>query len=403
MYRARDKKLDRDVAIKVLPQSVAADPDTLARFEREAKSVAALSHQNILAIHDFGNQDGIAYAVMELLEGETLRGKLDAGPIPQKQAVDYALQVAKGLSAAHEKGIVHRDLKPENLFVSRDGHLKILDFGLAKRVEAVAPGKETSAPTGSGHTEPGTVMGTVGYMSPEQVKGFQVDHRSDIFSFGAILYELLSGKKAFSRETNAETMAAILRDEPEELSASARNISPALDRIVKHCLEKDRDNRFQSARDIAFNLSEQFAPAATGGAREPAPPIALGGFLGRRAAVPVRRRQRRPRGPGRRPVRGDRDRPLAVSVSLGRCERLGGPPEGRDRRRAGPGRQARRALRAGGKHPRGRFRHSRERPARRHPDGSAALVRDVQSGPPDVERLCGAGRRRRAHRRNGRR
>src|ERR1700736_176297 len=174
VYRARDGKLDRDVAVKVLPQSVAADLDTLARFEREAKAVAALSHPNILAIHDFGNQDGVAYAVMELLEGETLRGRLDAGPITQKQAVDYALQVAKGLSAAHEKGIVHRDLKPENLFVSRDGHVKILDFGLAKRVEPVAPGEETSAPTGSGHTEPGVVMGTAGYMSPEQVKGLQV-------------------------------------------------------------------------------------------------------------------------------------------------------------------------------------------------------------------------------------
>jgi TolB-like protein/Tfp pilus assembly protein PilF len=278
VYRARDRKLDRDVAVKVLPQSVATDPDTLARFEREAKAVAALSHPNILSIHDFGNQDGIAYAVMELLEGETLRGKLDAGPIPQKQAVDYALQIAKGLSAAHEKGIVHRDLKPENLFVSRDGHLKILDFGLAKRVEAVAPGKETSAPTGSGHTEPGTVMGTVGYMSPEQIKGFPVDHRSDIFSFGAILYELLSGKKAFRRDTSAETMAAILRDEPEELAGSARNISPVLDRIVKHCLEKDREHRFQSARDIAFNLSEQFSPAATSGPRETAPPVASEGL-----------------------------------------------------------------------------------------------------------------------------
>src|SRR6202011_917826 len=177
VYRARDKKLDRDVAVKVLPESVAADPDALARFEREAKAVAALSHQNILAIHDFGNQKGVAYAVMELLEGETLRGKLDAGPIPQKQAVDYALQVAKGLSAAHEKGIVHRDLKPENLFVTKDGHVKILDFGLAKRIESVAPGEETSAPTVSGHTEPGTVMGTVGYMSPEQVRGIPVDHR----------------------------------------------------------------------------------------------------------------------------------------------------------------------------------------------------------------------------------
>src|ERR1700687_1486025 len=172
VYRAKDTRLAREVAIKVLPQSVAADPETLARFEREAKAVAALSHPNILSIFDFGTQDGVSYAVMELLEGETLRGKLDGGQISQKQAVDYALQVAKGLSAAHEKDIVHRDLKPDNLFVSRDGHLKILDFGLAKKVEAVAPGKETSAPTGSGHTEPGVVMGTAGYMSPGQVKGF---------------------------------------------------------------------------------------------------------------------------------------------------------------------------------------------------------------------------------------
>ena len=275
VYRARDNKLDRDVAIKVLPQSVATDPDTLARFEREAKAVAALSHPNILSIFDFGVAAGIAYAVMELLEGETLRGKLDAGPITQKQAVDYALQVARGLSAAHGKGIVHRDLKPENLFVSRDGHLKILDFGLAKRVETVA---EMSAPTRSGHTEPGTIMGTAGYMSPEQVKGLPVDHRSDIFSFGTILYELLSGKRAFKRETNAETMAAIMRDEPPELSESGRNISPALDRIVKHCLEKDRDHRFQSASDIAFNLLEQSSTSGTSGARETAPPISPAGF-----------------------------------------------------------------------------------------------------------------------------
>src|SRR6266536_3724428 len=278
VYRARDSKLKRDVAIKVLPQSLAADPEALARFEREALAVAALSHPNILSIFDFGAQEGISYAVMELLEGGTLRGKLDAGPITQKQAVDYALQVAKGLSAAHEKGIVHRDLKPENLFVTRDGHLKILDFGLAKRVEAVAPGKETSAPTGSGHTEPGTVMGTAGYMSPEQVKGLPVDHRSDIFSFGPILYELLSGKKAFKRDTNAETMAAIMRDEPPELSESGRNISPALDRIAQPCLEKDRDHRFQSARDIAFNLLEQSTPTVTIGAREIAPPISSEGL-----------------------------------------------------------------------------------------------------------------------------
>jgi TolB-like protein/tetratricopeptide (TPR) repeat protein len=272
VYRARDWKLDRDVAVKVLPKAVAADPGTLARFEREAKAVAALSHPNILAIFDFGTHEGTAYAVTELLEGETLRGKLDAGPVALKQAVDYALQVAKGLSAAHEKGVVHRDLKPENLFVTKDAHLKILDFGLAKRVEPVAPGEETSAPTVSGQTEPGTVMGTVGYMSPEQVKGLQVDHRSDIFSFGTILYELLSGKKAFKRATNAETMAAIMRDEPPELSGSGRNISPALDHIVGHCLEKDRDNRFQSAKDVAFALSEASAPMAASGAQLAAPP-----------------------------------------------------------------------------------------------------------------------------------
>jgi serine/threonine protein kinase/tetratricopeptide (TPR) repeat protein len=267
VYRARDSKLKREVAIKVLPQSVAADADSLARFEREALAVAALSHPNILAIHDFGNQDGIAYAVMELLEGETLRGKLDSGPIPQKQAVDCALQVARGLSAAHEKGIVHRDLKPENLFVTKDGHLKILDFGLAKRMgPAVSPEEQTRAPTVTGHTEPGTVMGTVGYMSPEQVRGLPVDHRSDIFSLGAILYELLSGKRAFSQPTAADTMSAIMKEEPTELTQSGRNVSPALDHIVKHCLEKDRDNRFQSAKDVAFDLSEHASQPILGGA-----------------------------------------------------------------------------------------------------------------------------------------
>jgi len=166
VYRARDSRLGREVAIKVLPESLARDAQAMARFEREALAVASLSHPNILAIHDFGSQDGMVYAVMELLEGETLRARLAADPIPPKQAVDYALQIAKGLSAAHEKGVVHRDLKPENIFVGEDGHVKILDFGLAKRTEPVAPGKETSAPTDSGFTSPGTVMGTVGYMSP---------------------------------------------------------------------------------------------------------------------------------------------------------------------------------------------------------------------------------------------
>ena len=261
VYRARDRKLDRDVAVKVLPQTVANDPDALARFEREAKAVAALSHPNILSIFDFGTQDGTAYAVTELLEGETLRGRIDGGAIGQKQVVDWALQIAKGLSAAHGKGVVHRDLKPENVFVTKDGHVKILDFGLAKRIDEPA-GDQTNAPTGSGHTAPGTVMGTVGYMSPEQVRGLPVDHRSDIFSFGAILYELLSGRKAFKKDTASDTMAAIMRDEPPELAESGRAIPVALDHIVRHCLEKDRDARFQSARDVTFALSE--ASGSTG-------------------------------------------------------------------------------------------------------------------------------------------
>ncbi len=256
VYRARDAKLDRDVAVKVLPAQLTANADALARFEREAKAVAALSHPNILAIHDFGTHDGISYAVTELLEGETLRGKLDGSAVTQRQAVDWALQIAKGLSAAHGKGVVHRDLKPDNIFVTNAGHVKILDFGLAKRLDA-APGEQTSAPTsGGGHTEPGTVMGTMGYMSPEQVRGLPVDHRTDLFSFGAILYELLSGRKAFKRDTASDTIAAIMRDEPPELTQSGRNVSPALDHIVRHCLEKDRENRFQTAKDIAFALSE---------------------------------------------------------------------------------------------------------------------------------------------------
>ena len=279
VYRARDSKLDRDVAIKVLPPSFARDPEMQARFEREAKAVASLSHPNILSIFDFGTQGGVAFAVMELLKGATLRERLDAETIPQKQALEYALQVAKGLAAAHDQGIVHRDLKPENLFVTKGGHLKILDFGLAKRVETVNTVEnvntevETSAPKASdGLTEPGAIMGTVGYMSPEQVRGLAVDQRSDIFSFGAILYELLSGKKAFKRDTAVDSMLAILKEEPPELSGSGRNISPALDHVVKHCLEKDPDDRFQSAHDIAFAISEQSSSPSTSGVQLASPP-----------------------------------------------------------------------------------------------------------------------------------
>jgi formylglycine-generating enzyme required for sulfatase activity len=263
VYRARDRRLDRDVAVKVLPEAVSNDARALARFEKEAKAVAALSHPNILAIHDFGSQEGLAFAVMELLVGETLRDRLNLGRIPQRQAVDLASQIAKGLVAAHEKGVVHRDLKPENIFLTKDGHLKILDFGLAKRVENVgSAGEDLSTSTWAGQTDPGGVVGTVGYMSPEQVRGLPVDHRTDIFSFGAVLYEMLSGRRAFKKETAADTISAILKEEPPELSGSDAKVPPALEGVVRHCLEKDRDHRFQSVRDVAFALAESQEPGA---------------------------------------------------------------------------------------------------------------------------------------------
>ncbi len=273
VYRARDTRLARDVAIKVLLEDFLEGEGRKARFGREAKALAALNHPNVAAIYSFeeildsSSSSSRHVLVMELLEGTTLRDKLDR-PIPPKQAADYALQIAKGLSAAHEKGIVHRDLKPENLFVTNDGRLKILDFGLAKRSEREKTDDETSAPTESKHTEPGAVVGTVAYMSPEQVRGLPVDDRSDIFSFGTILYELLSGKKAFKGDSASETMAAIMRDEPPELSESGRSVPPSLDHIVKHCLEKSREDRFQSAKDIVFALSEAAAPVVASGSRE---------------------------------------------------------------------------------------------------------------------------------------
>ncbi len=256
VYRARDSRLDRIVAVKVLPASFAADPDRLRRFEQEARSVAALNHPNILAVHDIGTHDGSPYMVCELLEGETLRARLHGGVLSPRKAVEFAIQIAEGLAAAHEKGIVHRDLKPENIFLTKDGRVKILDFGLAK----IAPGgsEPNAAQTlTSAHvalTEAGQVLGTAGYMSPEQVRGLAVDHRSDIFAFGAIFFEMLSGKRAFSRDTAAETMTAILKEDPPELTELNRNISPALERITHHCLEKSPDQRFQSARDLAFDL-----------------------------------------------------------------------------------------------------------------------------------------------------
>jgi serine/threonine-protein kinase len=256
VYRASDTRLGREVAVKVLPESLSQDPGALARFEHEARAVAALSHPNVLAIHDFGNQDGVVYAVTELLEGETLRQRLDSGPLPQKRGIEFALGIAKGLSAAHEKGIVHRDLKPENLFITRDGQLKILDFGLAKRVPHIPEKDASSAPTQAQKTDPGIVMGTVNYMSPEQVRGQAVDHRSDIFSFGAILYEMLTGKHPFRHDSALETMAAILLKEPPDLAVSGSPASSGLAGILRHCLEKNADQRFQSARDLVFNLQQ---------------------------------------------------------------------------------------------------------------------------------------------------
>ncbi len=254
VYRARDARLNRTVAIKVLPKSYSADADRLQRFMQEARAAAALNHPNILSIYDIGEAGGAPYIVSELLEGATLREQMRSGPLPVRKAVDCALQVARGLAAAHDKGIVHRDLKPENIFLTEDGRVKILDFGLAKltRPEASAGGGESL--TAQVNTEAGQVLGTAGYMAPEQVRGKATDHRSDLFAFGAILYEMLSGKRAFRGETPADTMSAILKEEPAELSETGRNISAPLERIVRHCLEKNPAQRFQSAGDVAFNL-----------------------------------------------------------------------------------------------------------------------------------------------------
>ena len=298
VYRARDPKLGREVAIKVLPEQLASNPEALSRFEREARVVAALSHPNILAIHDFGNAGGVTYAVMELLEGETLGHALSDGAVPLRKATEWALQIAHGLAAAHGKGIVHRDLKPDNVFVTGDGRVKVLDFGLARLTAGPALPDETRSPTVTAHTEPGAIMGTVGYMSPEQVRGLPLDARSDIYSFGAVLYEMLSGRPAFRRDTTAETMTAILREEPPEFSDWGRNIPPALDRLVRHCLEKKPEQRFQSASDIAFDLqgtsgalSQADAPAARGsGKRDFLVPVLLAATLAFVAGVWVARR-----------------------------------------------------------------------------------------------------------------
>jgi TolB-like protein/Tfp pilus assembly protein PilF len=263
VYRAKDTRLDRDVAIKVLPEAFASDADRLSRFEREAKAVAALNHPNILAIYDYGREGGVAYAVTELLEGANLRDRTASGPMPAREAVGFAAQIARGLSAAHEKGIVHRDVKPENIFVTKGGIAKILDFGLSKTGPA---GGAREAATQSLITSPGTVMGTAGYMSPEQVRGLAVDPRSDIFSLGVVLYEMLSGRRAFAGGSAVETMSAILREDP--LSVSGAVLPAGLERIVRRFLEKRPEDRFQTARDAVFALETLSggAPAGDAGA-----------------------------------------------------------------------------------------------------------------------------------------
>ena len=255
VYRARDTRLARDVALKVLPAAAVADAERLQRFEQEARATAALNHPNILALFDIGRSEHGPYLVTELLEGETLRAAIARGALPVRKAVDIAVQMARGLAAAHDRGIVHRDLKPENVFVTSSGHVKILDFGLVKLMEATPSGlsfadQATAAPA----TSPGVVLGTVGYMAPEQVVGRPADHRADIFSLGAVLYELLSGTRAFARDTGLETMNAILKEEPRTLTPASGEVSPALQRIVTRCLEKNPSARFHSAGDLAFAL-----------------------------------------------------------------------------------------------------------------------------------------------------
>jgi serine/threonine protein kinase/WD40 repeat protein len=261
VYKARDTRLDREVAIKLLPASLARDAESLARFEREARAVAALNHPNILGIYDFGKHDETVFAAMELLDGHTLRELLTPGKMAPRKAIDAARQICDGMAAAHEKGIVHRDLKPENIFVVRDGRVKLLDFGLAKSVAFASNDGETSSPTVEARTEPGAVLGTVGYMSPEQVRGAAVDSRTDIFSFGAVLYEMITGRRAFRRNTAAETMTAILNEEPPESQSSAA-VPAALQHIVARCLEKAPEQRFQSARDLGFALAESSTVSA---------------------------------------------------------------------------------------------------------------------------------------------
>lgn len=266
VYLANDPKIGRNVAIKVLPSGLSENKERLARFEQEAQAAGALNHPNILAIYDVDSENGTTYVVSELLEGETLRDALGGAAMQVRRALDYAQQVAQGMAAAHEKGIIHRDLKPENLFVTKDGRVKILDFGLAKLVETDDAGASSDLPTRRVNTDAGAIMGTAGYMSPEQLRGTSVDPRTDIFSFGSVLYEMLAGRKAFQRDSTADTISAILREDPPELSDTNSNVNPGLERVVRRCLEKNREQRFHSASDLAFALGSLTETQASDGA-----------------------------------------------------------------------------------------------------------------------------------------
>ena len=263
VFRAHDARLNRDVAIKVVPPSVANDPDALVRFERESHAIAALSHPNILAIFDVGHSEGRPFAVMELLEGETLRARLGRGPLPVRKAVEIAGQIARGLAAAHDKQIAHRDLKPDNVFLTPTGGVKILDFGLARSTSANSELTRAESPTMAPATTPGTVLGTVGYMAPEQVRGEPADHRSDLFALGCVLYEMLTGERAYKRETAAETMSAILREDPPDPSTLNVAVPPGVLRALRRCLEKRPQERFESARDLAFALESAIDSSST--------------------------------------------------------------------------------------------------------------------------------------------
>jgi serine/threonine protein kinase/tetratricopeptide (TPR) repeat protein len=271
VYRARDTRLGRDVAAKVLPAEFADDPDRLRRFEQEARAASALNHPNILVVHDLGTHEGAPYLVTELLEGESLRTRLRVGALPVSTAIDFADQMARGLAAAHEKGIVHRDLKPENLFITRDGRLKILDFGLAKLLRS--PQQAAAASTVASATQPGTMMGTAAYMSPEQIRGQEVDHRADIFAFGCVLHEMLSGEQPFAGTTAADTLAAILTRDPRPLADRQPDVPAALDVVVLRCLEKRPEDRFDTARDVAFALAAAAQPRKQAGTADSRPPL----------------------------------------------------------------------------------------------------------------------------------